>query len=111
MVILNIPKKKANVNVFQMRINILLIFNNSFLEFLVIMSQVYFICLLKINVKLFSITFTAFLIAYVLTEQNLVCPSQDDIYIKGIVNLIFFQFYISSFAKAFEAVKLMRFTR
>ena len=91
MVILNIPKKKANVNVFQMRINILLIFNNFNFIFLVIMTQHIFSGLIKTYVKLLSITNLRNLDACTQTKLNVSYPLQSSIYIKGIVNLIIFR--------------------
>lgn len=87
MVILNIPKKEANVNLFQLRINILLIFNNSLSTFLVIMTRALLVTKHQIDVKLFNITYAPYNLLYVKTEQKQICPPEIGIYIKGIVKL------------------------
>lgn len=89
MVILNIPKITADVNVFQNRINILLIFNNNYRLFLGIMTIIFFNGARIESVKLITLTNVAFLSTYVTADPNISNPPEIDIYIKGIVISIY----------------------
>ena len=87
MVILNIPKNTADVNLFQIRINILLIFNNPALRFLDNMTSVFRDTVTALLVKVNTITkhpkFEVML-RRILTAEN---SPEIDTYIKGIVNI------------------------